>query len=306
MSENNHAALSASIDDTPQAGVERRLRPRVSGLRLFAITITVFPFNPFIGAFACIDDEAALFKERTMDQPKRIALITGGNKGIGLEIARQLGRAGISVLLGCRSSERGQQAAEGLRTEGVDAHPVQVDITDEHSVAHARQVILDRFGSLDILVNNAGINDADDGKPSVASVDAVRRLLETNFLGALTVNHAMVPLLRRAPDATIVNMSSSLGSLAMNGDPGSQYYRAQLIGYNASKAALNMLTVQLAKELAGTRITIDSACPGFVDTDLNGHSGTLSVAEGAALPVRLALMETAVSGQFVDARGSVP
>lgn len=240
-----------------------------------------------------------------MNQTRRIALITGGNKGIGLEIGRQLGQAGISVLLGCRSPERGRQAAEMLRAEGVDAHAVHLDITDQASVTQASREILDRFGSLDILVNNAGINGAGDGKPGAASVDAVRRLLETNFLGALTVTQAMLPLLRRAPDARIVNMSSSLGSLAMNGDPDSPYYRAQLIGYNASKAALNMLTVQLAQELNGSRITVNSVCPGFVDTDLNGHTGTLSVAEGAAVPVRMALMEAAVSGQFVDARGPV-
>lgn len=242
-----------------------------------------------------------------MDQTGRIALITGANKGIGLEIARQLGRAGISVLLGCRSLERGRQAADALRAEGIDAHAIRLDITDASGVAEAADDILDRSGSLDILVNNAGANDSGDGKPSLASVDAVRRLLETNFLGALTVTQAMLPLLRRAAGgARIVNLSSSLGSLAMNGDPASPYYRAQLIGYNASKAALNMLTVQLAQELAGSRITVNSACPGFVATDLNGHTGTLTVAEGAAGAVRLALTDSGVSGQFLDIRGQVP
>ena len=241
-----------------------------------------------------------------MDTTGRIALITGANKGIGLEIARQLGRAGLSVLLGCRSLERGRQAAGLLRAERIDAHAVRLDITDAPGVAQAAEEILDRFGSLDILVNNAGANDAGDGKPSVASVEAVRRLLETNFLGALTVTQAMLPLLRRAcGDARIVNLSSSLGSLAMNGDPASPYYRAQLMGYNASKAALNMLTVQLAQELAGSRITVNSACPGFVATDLNGHTGTLTVAVGAAGAVRLALTDSGVSGQFMDAGGQV-
>ena len=241
-----------------------------------------------------------------MDQTRRIALITGGNKGIGLEIARQLGAAGMTVLLGCRSPERGRKAAEALRAAGLDAHAMHIDITNESGVLRASQEIAHRFGALDILVNNAGINDAGDGKPSLATAEAVRRLLQTNFLGALIVTQTMLPLLRWSTDARIVNMSSSLGSLQMNGDPGSPYYRAQLIGYNASKAALNMLTVQLAQELVGSSVTVNSACPGFVDTDLNGHTGTLSVAEGAAVPVRLALMESAVSGQFVDARGQVP
>ena len=116
----------------------------------------------------------------------------------------------------------------------------------------------------------------------------------------------MLPLLRSGTSPRIVNMSSSLGSLTMNGDPMSPYYRAQLIGYNASKAALNMLTVQLAQELRDGGIDVNSACPGFVATDLNGHTGTLSTSEGAATPVRLALMENDLSGRFMDIRGQVP
>ena len=241
-----------------------------------------------------------------MKQATRIALITGGNKGMGLEIGRELGRAGITVLLGARSMERGNEAAGTLRTEGIDAHAIALDVTDQASVARATQQILDRFESIDILVNNAGVNDAGDGRPSGAAVDAVRRLLETNFLGALTVTQSMLPLLRRGRAARIINMSSSLGSLTMNGDPTSPYYRAQLIGYNASKAALNMLTVQLAQELGDSGITVNSVCPGFVKTDLNGNTGILSIAEGAAAPVRLALTETGFSGRFVNTRGEVP
>jgi NAD(P)-dependent dehydrogenase (short-subunit alcohol dehydrogenase family) len=241
-----------------------------------------------------------------MKQAERVALITGANKGMGLEIGRQLGRAGITVLLGTRSLERGSEAARALHGEGIDARAIQLDVTDEASVAAAAEQILDRFGSLDILVNNAGINQAGDGRPGVASVDAVRRLLETNFVGALTVTQAMLPLLRRGRAARIINMSSSLGSLKMNGDPTSPYYRAQLIGYNASKAALNMLTVQLAQELGDAGIAVNAACPGFVKTDLNGNTGVLSVAEGVETPVRLALVDISPSGQFLNVRGQVP
>jgi len=241
-----------------------------------------------------------------MQDAKRVALITGGNKGIGLEIARQLGRAGLTVLLGARSAERGAAAASALRDDGVEAHAIRLDVTDEASVAGAAREIGERFGALHVLVNNAGINDADDGRPGSASLAAVRRLLETNFLGALAVTQAMLPLLRRAPSARIVNLSSSLGSLAMNGDPASPYYRAQLIGYNASKAALNMLTVQLAQELQDSAISVNSVCPGFVKTDLNGNTGRLSVAEGAAMPVRMALRTMNESGEFLDVRGPVP
>ena len=241
-----------------------------------------------------------------MEQAKRVALITGGNKGMGMEIGRELGRAGVTVLLGARSLERGNEAAGTLRDETIDAHSIQLDVTDEASVEEAAQQIFDQFGSLDILVNNAGISDASDGRPSIASIDAVRRVIETNFLGALTVTQAMLPLLRLGRSARIINMSSSLGSLTMNGDPTSPYYRAQLIGYNASKAALNMLTVQLGQELGDSGISVNSVCPGFVKTELNGNTGVLSVSEGVAMPVRLALMETSLSGQFVNVRGQVP
>ena len=241
-----------------------------------------------------------------MKQAGRVALITGGNKGIGRQIGRELGRGGLTVLLGARSLARGDAAAGTLRAEGIDAHAIELDVTDEASVARAADRILGRFGSLDILVNNAGINDPGDGRPAHASVDAVRRLLETNFLGALAVTQSMLPLLRRGRSARIVNLSSSLGSLSLNGDPTSPYHQAQWIGYNASKAALNMLTVQLAQELGEHGIAVNAVCPGFVRTDLNGNTGVLTVEEGAATAVRLALTETGGTGQFLDARGQVP
>lgn len=240
-----------------------------------------------------------------MEQTKRVALITGGNKGIGLEIARGLGRAGITVVLGVRSLQRGVAAVSELRDEGLDARATRLDVTDAASATEAAHEIGQWFNALDILVNNAGINDGGDGRPSVASADAVRNLFETNFIGPLAVTQAMLPLLRKGRSPRIVNMSSSLGSLTMNGDPTSPYYNAQLIGYNASKAALNMLTVQLAQELISDRIAVNSACPGYVKTDLNGRTGFLSAAEGAATPVRLALMGDDVTGQFFDSRGRV-
>jgi len=238
---------------------------------------------------------------------RRVALITGANKGIGLEIARQLGRAGIAVLIGARDTARGQAAAGMLCHEGLEASFVQLDVTDADSIARAAHAIEAAHGRLDILVNNAGINEAGDGPPASASIDAVRRLLETNFIGPLAVTQAMLPLLLRAPAGRIVNMSSSLGSLAMNGDPSSPYYAARLIGYNASKAAVNMLTVQLAEELRDTAIVVNSVSPGYVRTDLTGNTGFMSPAEGAALPVAYALLGAdAVSGRFVEPGGNSP
>jgi len=238
---------------------------------------------------------------------RRVALITGANKGIGLEIARQLGRAGIAVLIGARDTARGQAAAGMLCHEGLEASFVQLDVTDADSIARAAHAIEAAHGRLDILVNNAGINEAGDGPPASASIDAVRRLLETNFIGPLAVTQAMLPLLLRAPAGRIVNMSSSLGSLAMNGDPSSPYYAARLIGYNASKSALNMMTVQLAQALRDTQVVVNAACPGYVSTDLNGHTGYLSTPEAAAVPVRLALLRgRQPHGKFIDAGGEVP
>lgn len=237
---------------------------------------------------------------------RKIALVTGANKGIGLEIARQLGRADVTVLMGARDVDRGQAAANTLRAEGLDVHAMELDITAEASVHNCADLIATRFARLDILINNAGMNDAEDGPPTSGSVDAARRLMETNFLGAVAVSQSMVPLLRKSSAASIVNISSSLGSLAGNGDRSSPYYAVQLIGYNASKAALNMLTVQLAEAFRETNIIVNSVCPGFVKTDLNGNTGYLSVVEAAATPVRLALLRhNRITGLFMSAEGEV-
>ncbi len=238
---------------------------------------------------------------------KRIALVTGANKGIGLEIARQLAETGIFVLIGARDTTRGRVAVADLASQGLKAEAVHIDLNDHQTIKDAAETIRSRHGRLDILVNNAGIVHAEDGPPTVASADAARQIMETNFIGTLAVTQAMLPLLRLAPAARIVNLSSSLGSLSVNGDPTSPYYSARLIGYNASKAALNMLTVQLAQELLGTPIVINSVSPGYVKTDLTGHTGFMTPEEGARLPVKYALLgENAISGRFIEASGETP
>jgi NAD(P)-dependent dehydrogenase (short-subunit alcohol dehydrogenase family) len=238
---------------------------------------------------------------------KRVALVTGANKGIGLEIARQLGRERITVLVGARDRVRGEEAAEQLRSEGLDARFVHLDVTDAASIAQAAAAIGANHGRLDILVNNAGIGDGADGAPDKADIVAVRTIFDTNFFGPLAVTQAMLPWLRQAPAARLVNMSSSLGSIAINGDASSRYYGVRLAGYNASKAALNMLTVQLAEELRDTPIAVNAACPGYVSTDLNGHTGYLTPQQAAVTPVRLALLpDRQIHGQFVSAEGQVP
>ena len=238
---------------------------------------------------------------------RKIALVTGANKGIGLEIARQLAEAGVTVLLGARDTARGQQAAEALASSGLDVDVIAIDLNDEETIASAARVIEDLHGRLDILVNNAGIVDAQDGPPSLASTGAARRLMVTNFVGTLAVTQAMLPLLRKSEAGRIVNLATTLGSLSINGDPSSPYYEARLIGYNASKAALNMLTVQLAAELKDTGIVVNSVAPGYVKTDLTGNNGFMTAEEGARLPVEYALLgKGAVTGQFVEPAGTAP
>lgn len=242
-----------------------------------------------------------------MADSNRIALVTGANKGIGLEIARQLAQVGVLVIIGARDPARAKVAVDDLSWQGLTAQSVRIDLEDHASIAAAAETIRTKHGRLDILVNNAGIVDPEDGPPTASSPEAARRIMNTNFIGTLAVTQAMLPLLRQSLAARIVNLSSSLGSLTMNGDPTSPYYSARLIGYNASKAALNMLTVQLSEELRDTPHVVNSVSPGYVKTDLTGHGGFLTPEEGARVPVEYTMLGAdAVSGQFVEASGKTP
>ena len=238
---------------------------------------------------------------------KRVALVTGANKGIGFEVARQIAGAGCTVLLGARDKSRGEAAAAELQGEGLDVRYIAIDLGDRVTASAAAAAIDGEFGRLDILVNNAGIADRGDGPPSKANLDVIEKVLKTNFVDTVAVTQAMLPLLRKAPAARIVNVSSGLGSLTLNSDPNGPYAAVKLLGYNASKAALNMLTVQLAYELRDTAIKVNSADPGYTATDLNGNSGPQTVPEGAAETIRLALLgEDGPSGTYSDSKGIVP
>jgi NAD(P)-dependent dehydrogenase (short-subunit alcohol dehydrogenase family) len=238
---------------------------------------------------------------------KKIALVTGANKGIGFEVARQLARAGCTVLLGARNQALGEEAAAKLVGEGLDVRCFALDITDVPSIGAAANRIANDFGQLNILVNNAGIVAPGDGPPTASSLDAIERTLRVNFLGSVAVAQAMLPLLRKAASARIVNVSSGLGSLRQSGDPAHPSAATKYLGYSASKAALNMFTVQLAYELRGAAIKVNSADPGYTATDLNGHRGTQTVPQGAAETVRLALLpDDGPTGTFSDRNGVVP
>nr|ARD70866.1 Short-chain dehydrogenase/reductase [Micromonospora echinospora] len=237
----------------------------------------------------------------------RIALITGANKGIGYEIARQMGERGYVVLVGARDEVRGKQAVESLSARGVEAVRLRIDVTDETSVVDAAAEIERRYGRLDVLVNNAGIAGGSTGAPSTVSAADLRQVYETNVLGVVSVTNAMLPLLRRAEAARIVNMSSHLGSLTLNSAPDSPFAGLNMVAYQSSKTALNAVTVAYAKELRDTPIKVNAASPGVVATDLNHHRGNRTPAQGAAIAVRLATLDdTGPSGACLAEEGVVP
>jgi NAD(P)-dependent dehydrogenase (short-subunit alcohol dehydrogenase family) len=218
-----------------------------------------------------------------------IALITGANKGIGLETARQFGARGFTVLAGARDEERGLAAERELRADGVDARFVSLDVTADASVREAADWIEREYGRLDILVNNAGI--ARGNPASETNLDTMREVYEVNVLGVIRVTNAMLPLLRRAPAARIVNVSSEVGSISSMTDPASPLAQMPAsLAYPSSKAALNMITVLYAKDLRDTPIKVNAANPGYTKTDLNHNSGFRSVTEGAEAAVYLATL----------------
>jgi NAD(P)-dependent dehydrogenase (short-subunit alcohol dehydrogenase family) len=223
----------------------------------------------------------------------KIALITGANKGIGYETARQLGSQDMTVLVGARDTDRGREAEQSLRDGGADARFVQLDVTDAKSIQRAAEWIEEEYGHLNVLVNNAGTATvARQGyPPSQTSLEDMRAVYEINVFGVVAVTNAMLPLLRRAPAARIVNVSSEVGSITGQSDPA--HPLAQMppsVQYPSSKAALNMITVMYAKELRDTPIKVNAANPGFTATDFNNHRGFRSASEGAEPSVYLATL----------------
>jgi NAD(P)-dependent dehydrogenase (short-subunit alcohol dehydrogenase family) len=253
----------------------------------------------------------------TVMQDQPVALVTGANQGIGLQIAKDLATHDFTVLVGSRDFERGEAAA---KTIAGDARALQLDVTDKASIAAAAERIRKELGRLDVLINNAAISNtrktpgmslqeyAKISLPSNASLDEVRAVWETNVFGVLAVTQAMLPLLREAPAARIVNMSSGVGSLTANADPA--YPWRSFFGpvYPASKTALNAITLAFAIELEPAGIKVNAVSPGFTKTNLNGYEGTETVEEGAAEAVRVALLgPDGPAGTFTHATlGTIP
>ena len=238
---------------------------------------------------------------------KRIALITGANKGIGLQVSRELALLGHTVLIGARSKARGTEVEKNFTEEGLHAVFVPIDVTDHSTIEAAANLIGERFGRLDVLINNAGIALETGAPPSQVSMETLRKTFETNVFGAFAVLQTMLPLLRKSEAGRVVNMSSGLGSLTQNSDPNYEFAPVKLLAYNSSKTTINAFTVQLAYELKDTSIKVNSADPGFTATDLNNHSGTRTVQQAARIVVRLAtLPESGPTGGFYDENGRVP
>ncbi|WP_405817448.1 SDR family oxidoreductase [Streptomyces sp. NBC_01390] len=241
---------------------------------------------------------------------KKIALITGANKGIGYEIASGLGALGYRVAVGARDEARCATAVEKLRAGGVDAFGVPLDVTGDRSVTEAAELVERQAGRLDVLVNNAGISGETgpgwEQDPTALDLDMVRTVLETNVLGVIRVTNAMLPLLRRSASPRIVNVSSSVGSLTRQADPDIQIGPV-MAAYAPSKSYLNAVTVQYARQFTGTNILINAACPGLVATDFNGFYGPRTPEQGAATPIRLAtLPDDGPTGAFFEDDGVVP
>lgn len=239
----------------------------------------------------------------------KIALVTGANKGIGYEIAAGLGSLGYRVGVGARDAARRETAVGKLRAAGVDAFGVPLDVTDDQSVTDAAELIERLAGRLDALVNNAGISgEMDPGwvqDPTVLDLEVLRTVVDTNVMGVVRVTNAMLPLLRRSASPRIVNVSSSVGSLARQADPDIEI--PIMAAYAPSKSFLNALTVQYARQFADTNILINAACPGLVATDFTGFQGPRTPEQGAATAIRLAtLPDGGPTGSFFEDDGVVP
>jgi NAD(P)-dependent dehydrogenase (short-subunit alcohol dehydrogenase family) len=241
----------------------------------------------------------------------RIALVTGANRGLGYAVARRLGVHGLTVLASARTPDKAAHAAAELRGHGVWAHPVTLDVLSRDSVARAAEHVERTFGRLDVLVNNAGILPEAFAPEAAQPLDLglFEAAYATNVFGAVAVTQAFLPLLRRSDDGRIVNVSSTMGSLSDQLDPASPYFGLVLPAYQSSKAALNALTVSLSKALAGTSVTVNSVCPGWVQTDLGGPDNRAAAptpaAEAAEVVAGLAVTAEPRTGSFVDRAGTV-
>lgn len=249
--------------------------------------------------------------DATTLKTKKVALITGANKGIGLETARQLHAMGIVVLLGSRDLAKGEAAATSLQGEGEaeDVRAIKLDVGNEADRKAAAKYIEKEFGRLDILINNAGVMlDGRTGNETrTTSAKILHETFETNFFSVVELTQTLLPLLRKSEAGRIVNLSSVLASLTLHATPASPIYDAKTFAYDASKAALNSFTIHLAHELRNTKIKVNSAHPGWVKTDMGGEGAQMEIVDGAKTSVRLAtLPENGPTGGYFHMDDALP
>jgi NAD(P)-dependent dehydrogenase (short-subunit alcohol dehydrogenase family) len=243
------------------------------------------------------------------DTKKKVALITGGNKGIGLETARQLGKLGITVLIGVRDLAKGEAAVAELKKDGVDARAVKLDVDNAADYEAVAKLIEKDYGVLDILINNAGImiDNRKGNETTKTSQEVLRKTFNTNFFAVVGLTQALLPLLRKSLGGRIVNLSSILGSNTLHATPGSFIYDAKTFAYDASKSALNSFTIHLAHELKDTKIKVNSAHPGWVKTEMGGEGAQLDIETGAKTSVELAtLQDSGPNGAYVHLGKPLP
>lgn len=230
---------------------------------------------------------------------KKNVLITGANKSIGFETAREMGLLGYRVWLGSRDESLGALSVSRLVTDGIDARLVILDVRDIESVRAAAELVFKEEGKLDVLINNAGISGAQPIAPSEQDIGDIQSVYETNVFGPIRVTQAFLPLLKAAQKANVVMVSSGLGSLSWTSDPTHAYSRVDAMGYNSSKSALNAVTIAFSKEFAAFGISVNAVDPGYTATDFNGHSGYRTVAQAASGIVWLACLDSsAITGKF--------
>ena len=230
----------------------------------------------------------------------KTVLITGANKSIGFEAARQLLHQGYYIYLGCRDLQKGEQAVSQLKSEGLDqVEPIAIDVNDSESIKAAREVLGRKTKVLDVLINNAGIPGSFPQPPLETNISEFKKVFETNFFGVIEVTQAFTDLLRESPAPRIVNVTSGLGSLTLHNDPSWQYFSIKPAVYFPSKAALNAYTIVLAYTLRDTPFKVNAVDPGYTATDFNNHSGPGTVQDAAARVVKAALLgPDGPTGQF--------
>ncbi|MCW3465874.1 SDR family NAD(P)-dependent oxidoreductase [Chitinophaga nivalis] len=238
----------------------------------------------------------------------RTILITGANKGIGLETARQLAQLGNFVYVGSRDIRNGEKAVAELKATGItQVAAIQIDVTDIADIRRAQEELSSQIDALDVLINNAGIAGEQPQELSVDSMENVRRLFETNFFGAVQTTQLLLPLLRKSVASAIINVSSEVGSLTMNMAVDRRPNWRNYSAYGASKTALNAFTVMLANELREQNIAVNSVTPGYTATDLNQFKGFKHVSEGARPIVALAMAaDSSITGRFFQDGGELP